>query len=772
MIMTSNKNGLQRRPAPRRHALRQPQYAGLTRALACVLSLAMAVPLPVVAQTRAPAPTDGGKGSGKDSSAQVTVNFVNAEIDAVSRAMGVILGKQFVVDPRVKGTITVYSETPLSPREAYLNFLAALRGAGVAVVESGGMLKVVPEADAKVQTGTVTIGNNSQGGDQIATQIFRLQHENANNLVPVLRPLISPNNTINANPSNNTLVITDYAANLQRLGKIIISMDVPAATDLEVIPVRYAVAADLAPLVQKLADAHGATATPGAAPSSAGGATVVLSDPRTNVLLVRAPNAAKLSIVKQVVNKLDVPGQGGMGGSNIHVVYLKHAEAVKLAPLLRASYITGDGKNAGAAGAGQSGNTPSNSRTSPTGASSTGSSVGGGAGGQGGMSAQATAPTEQSGGPQTGGWVQADPSTNSLIITAPEPMYRQLRAVIEQLDSRRAQVYVEALIVEVSAEKAAELGVQWQSILGQKGDGTIYGAGTNFGSGTNNIVNLSAIAGSGSARSNLTTAISQSQPSQGFNFGLVKKIGDIYTLGALAKFLQTNVEGNVLSTPNILTLDNEEAKIVVGENIPFSTGSYTNTGGGSLTSPFQTTDYRDVGLTLRIKPQIGENGTVSMKIFQESSSVIPGSPNGSPSTKKRSIESQVILDDGAMLSIGGLMSDEYGGSESKVPGLGDVPVLGGLFRNSARNRKKTNLMVFLRPVIVKSAEDANKLSMDRYDMIRATQEKQQPAHRLLLPINEAPILPPMPSASGAELLNNMPLRKSDQPEGQAPAGAQ
>lgn len=707
----------------------------LGAALVCALSLAATAPLQ--AQSR-----KGGGGS------PVTVNFVNADVEAVTRAIGAITNKQFVVDPRVRGTVTVYSETPLTPREAYLNYLAALRGIGAAVVESGGLLKVVPEADAKVQAGTVAVGGGARkgAGDQVVTQIFRLQYENANNLVPVLRPLISPNNTINANPGNNTLVITDYADNLQRMAKIIASMDLPASTELEMVPLKHAIAADIAPLVQKMADAQGATGVPGAPTGGlAGGASTVLADPRTNTLLIKAANPSKLAALRSAITRLDLPGGGGVGGSNIYVVYLKHADAVKMAQVLRAAYPT-TGKDGsvtvGAAGGG-GGTAP---QTQTLNANAMGS-----AGSTGGMSAQATAPVTQSGGPSTGGFIQADPATNSLVITAPEPMYRQLRAVIDQLDSRRAQVYVESLIVEVNADKAADVGIQWQGILGQKGDETLYGGGTNFGSGANNIVNLTAAtAGSSGVRTGLGTLLaSGAAAATGFNFGVLKNIGGTYTVGALAHFLQSNADGNVLSTPTLMTLDNEEAKIVVGQNVPFITGQFTNTGAanGSV-NPFQTIERKDVGLTLRIKPQIGENGTVKLTIYQESSSIADNSSSGLI-TRKRSIESQVVVDDGAMLAIGGLMEDQYSGSNSKVPGLGDVPVVGGLFRSEARSRKKTNLMVFLRPVVVRSADDSNKLSMDRYDMIRATQQKHQPESRLLLPINEAPVLPPTVSPGAA-----------------------
>ena len=289
----------------------------------------------------------------------VTLNFVNADIEAVSRAMAAILRQQFIVDPRVKGTMTLYSEQALSPREAYLNYLAALRGLGFTVVEVGGLFKVVPEADAKLQSGTVSVGEVNRRGDQVLTQIFRLTHENANNLVPVLRPLISPNNTINANPGNNTLVITDYADNLQRIGKIIAAMDTPAAGDVEVITLQHAVASDIAVLVQRLTET--APGGAGAPARRAASSASVLVDPRSNSLLVRAPNPARLARIRSLVDKLDQPIQGGNAAGNIWVVYLKNADAMKLAAVLRAAY-------AGGSGAGSSGGTASPPATpqSPT----------------------------------------------------------------------------------------------------------------------------------------------------------------------------------------------------------------------------------------------------------------------------------------------------------------------------------------------------------------------------------------------------------------------
>ncbi|HEY2927592.1 MAG TPA: type II secretion system secretin GspD [Albitalea sp.] len=678
-----------------------------TRSLAGLLCLTLAAGPVVHAQT--PATPNRFRGE------PVTLNFVNADIEGVTRAMAAILKQQFIVDPRVKGTITLYSEEPLSPREAYLNFLAALRGLGFTVVEAGGLYKVVPEADAKLQAGTVSVGEVARRGDQVITQIFKLNHESANNLVPVLRPLISPNNTINANPGNNSLVITDYADNLQRIAKIIAAMDTPAAGEVEVIPLQHAVASDIAALVQRLSDAGGAPGVPGVTGAAA---TSVLVDARSNSLLVRAGTPARMASIRALVDKLDRPMAGASGMGNIWVVYLKNADATKLAAVLRAAYS--------ATGA------TATSTPTPTGVTAAQPAT---PGTPGGASPQATAPVTPSAGPSTGGFVQADPSTNSLIITAPEPMYRQLRAMIDQLDSRRAQVYIESMIVEVNGENAADFGFQWQGLIGNRGDNTLVGVGTNFGSASN-IINLNT----GAAAGTFTT-----EGNQGFNIGLVRNFGGTYALAAIARALQTQTNTNIISTPNLITLDNEEAKIVVGSNVPFITGQFTNTGTGT-TNPFQTIERKDVGITLRIKPQIGEGGTVRMTIFQESSSVqdkaVVGTTNAGPSTNKRSIESTVVVDDGQIIVLGGLIEDRYTENKSKVPLLGDLPLVGHLFRSESRSKNRTNLMVFLRPTVMRDAPASNRLSLDRYDLIRGQQQDAQPSPSVVIPINESPVLPP------------------------------
>jgi general secretion pathway protein D len=641
--------------------------------------------------------------------------------------MAAILDRNIIVDPRVKGTMTLYSEQPLSPREAYLNYLAALRGLGYTVVEVSGLMKVVPEADAKLQTGTVSIGAVTRSGDQIITQIFRLQHENANNLVPVLRPLISPNNTINANPGNNSLVITDYADNLNRIAKIIATMDTPASTDVELIPVQYAAAADLQSVVQRFADAS--VAAPGGAIGPSG--VTVLADARTNTLMVRAPNPARLAMVKALIDKLDRPAGSAAPGGNIYVVYLKNADASKLATVLRAAY----GAAAGGGGAGGSSSGMANAQSPIT----------AGANATPGASPQATAPVQSSAGPSTGGFIQADPSTNSLIITAPEPVYRQLRAVIEQLDARRAQVYVESMIVKMDATQAADFGFQWQGLLGRNGDkygligGTNFNTGQAGATGVNNIVDLSLAAATSTVP----------KPGAGLNIGLVKAINGIYTLGALARFLESNTGANILSTPNLVSLDNEEAKIVIGQNVPFVTGSFTSTGtAGASVNPFQTVERKDVGLTLRVKPQIGESGTVRMVIYQENSSVVPGSAStNGPTTDKSSIETTVVVDDGQIMVLGGLLQDAYNDGEDRVPGLASIPLLGNLFRSESRTRKKTNLLVFLRPVVMRTQSQADALTADRYESIRAQMQVSQPATSVVLPVKESPLLPELRRAA-------------------------
>jgi len=664
--------------------------------LACMTAMALCVPS-AVAQSQRKEP--------------VTLNFVNAEIEAVARTLATLSGANVVVDPRVKGTMSLASTVPVPPAQALRLFAAQLRTQGFALVESAGLYTVVPEAEAKLQSSAVSAGAVPANSGQIVTQIFQLNHENANNLVPVLRPLISPNNTINVNAGTNALVITDYGDNLQRLGRIIAALDVANATGVEVIRLQHGIAAELAPMVQRLIDSGAASGTGTPAPqvqTDTAFRTTVLSEVRTNSLIIRAANPARLALVRSLVVQLDQPNATGAraASGNIHVVYLKNADATKLASTLRAA-MNAQGSTA----------TPGNVNASNPGAMPT---PPGNAPGQTGANPQ----------PSTGGQIQADPATNSLIITAPEPQYRQLRAVIDMLDQRRAQVFVESLIAEVKADKAAEFGVQWISGTGT-GSNTVGLLGTNFGVGGANLLNLAANASTGNI--GLST---------GLNLAVGQQRNGVLAMGALARFLQKDGDANVLSTPNLLTLDNEEAKIVIGQNVPFVTGSFAGASTGA-TNPFTTVERKDVGLTLRVKPQISENGTVRMQIYQEVSSVEASSIDSRTGliTNKRSIESNVLVEDGAIVVLGGLLQDDTSNNQEKVPGLGNVPIFGNLFKSEARRRNKTNLMVFLRPVVVRDGAAAEALSRGRYEQMRINQQGFQPAATNTMPIEGSAVLP-------------------------------
>ena len=373
--------------------------------------------------------------------------------------------------------------------------------------------------------------------------------------------------------------------------------------------------------------------------------------------------------------------------------------------------------------------------------------------------------TTASTGSATGGQIQADTATNSLIITAPEPQYRQLRAVIDMLDQRRAQVMVESLIAEVNADKAAQMGIQWQTATGQSG-GNIGIIGTNFNNQISTTIGQGNILGASGGATALNAL------GGGLNIGTARQINGTYVLGSLATFLQQNGDGNVLSTPTLLTLDNEEAKIVVGQNVPFVTGQYTNnnTTNGSV-NPFQTVERKDVGLTLKVKPQISETGTVKLTIFQEVSSVVPNSVGSTTGliTNKRSIESNVLVDDGSIIVLGGLLSDEYSGAASQVPGFGDIPVIGWLFKSESRTRTKKNLMVFLRPVVMRDAASSDALSNNRYQQMMGLQQTAQPGFNPILGSGNSPVLPPAPVPKPKEEPKASADSKADTPQSAVPA---
>lgn len=661
--------------------------AAWLRAAALVLSLSLSAPL-VPAQSNT-----------------VTLNFVNAEIAEVARAIAVMTGRNLVVDPRVKGNINMVSDKPVSTSAAYDQFLSAVRLQGYTVVETAGIYKLVPEADAKLQSNTlIGAGKVSDAssasqlrGNQIATQVFALSYENANNMASVLRPLLGAGSSITINASNNSLIITDYADNLQRAAKLIASQDVAKGTDLEVIPLRNASASEIAPLVVKLSESSMSAAAGG---SNASSGPMILADSRSNAIIVRAANPVQLTQIRSLVQGLDRDFQGGSAPdavtAGVYVVKLKSGDATKIAATLRSVLPTGIGLN--------------------------------------GQAAQASNVQ-----------IQADAATNSLIITAPDAQYRQLKAVIEKIDARPAQVFIESLIAEVNTNKLTDFGIQWQGATGKSGDTNVGVLGTNFGSGMGNIIG---------AATTKPGSIDASKVAGGFNFGLFHNTGGVYVLGMLANFLESTGDGNILATPNVLTLDNEESRVIVGQNVPFVTGSYQQNN-NTVDNPFQTIERKDVGMTLRVKPQINDDGSIKLKIFQEISNVDPSSKNDPAGliTNKRSIETNVIVDDGAIVVLGGLLQDEYTDGQTKVPVLGDIPGLGSLFKSQNRARKKTNLMVFIRPTVLRTEAATAAFSDNKYQDMRDKQQALQPGRHLIFENKPVPSLPERPADNNPATMN-------------------
>ena len=674
----------------------------MTRFLASLLVTALLASGPALAQ-------------GNDE--KVTLNFVNADIVSVIKAVGGHTGKNFILDPRVTGTVNVVSDKPVPKDLLYPMLLSVLRTQGFAAVEGNGFVKIVPEAEAK--TGASPMGEAALKvpGDRIVTRVFLLQNESAIQLVPVLRPLVTANNFVAAYANNNAIVITDYAENVKRIEAIIRSIDQPSSGDVQVITLANASAVDVAQTIAKvIPETNPSPSTPGMAAKAA-----IAVDPRTNSLLVRGDNPGLLGRIKALAASLDTPGAGS---GNIHVVYLRNAEAVKIADTLR-----------GLLGGAESARASASTATTTT----------------GGATNPATASTAASAAPAApSSIIQAYPPTNSLIIIAPEPTYRALRAVIDKLDARRAQVFVEALIVEVSTGLASEFGVQWQSARNVGGGQSVFG-GTNFNTGVSGGLGTNII----------NAAIDPRTIGGGLNLGLINgtlRIPgtdiEVLNLQLLARALEADSGANVLSTPNVLTLDNEEAKIIVGQNVPFITGSYTPSSTSS-TNPFQTIERKDIGLTLKVTPQVAEGGTVKLKIFQEVSSVTREAQlvrSADIITNKRSLESTVLVDDGQIIVLGGLIQDDQQSGIDKVPLLGDIPWIGSLFKYETRNRKRTNLMVFLRPVVLRDDKAANSITSDRYEYIRNLQQGMTLPPNVLLPEAKAKELPPIDMTKGGKSL--------------------
>jgi general secretion pathway protein D len=652
----------------------------------------------------------------------ITLNFVNADIQAVVKAVAEMTGRNFLLDPRVQGTVNIIAPKPVPRNLVFPILLSALRVQGFAAVGGElGYINIVPEADAKFYASAPARARS----DQIVTEVFRLQFESAQQLVATLRPLITPNNVINAFPASNTIVITDYGSNIARVRKVISNVDQPQPAQVMAIKLRYAAAIDVGQAVQRLMPELAQPTGPGAAPRVA-----LTVDGRTNSLLVRADHPAVAKRIQELADNLDLPGAAG---GNIYVVYLKNAQADRLAEALRA-IVTGQPlarAAAAAPAAGPPGAPPPPQAAQPVVAS------GAAPGGAGNPAIGALANAS----------IQAHPETNSLVIIAPDAVYQSLRGVIEQLDARRAQVYVEALIVEIATTKAAEFGIQWQAIPS--------GAGTTNATQGFGIQNFNPSVGSNIGQISRDPATIGQGLSLGLIRGSITLAGvEILNIAALVRALEQDNTANILSTPTLLTLDNEEAKIQVGQNIPIVTGSFSTLSGagGAVVNPFQTFERRDIGVTLKVRPQIAEGGTIKLALYQEVSSIFNATNPTGIILNKRSLESQVLVDDGQMIVLGGLISDDVQTGTQSVPVLGEIPILGYLFRYDTRKREKVNLMIFLRPVVLRDAPAGASLTGNRYDIIRGIQGGVQ-----------APDRPPLPSMPGPRLPPELPPLMPGQP---------
>ena len=615
---------------------------------------------------------------------EITLNLKDADIRALISTVSKFTGKNFIIDPRVKAKVTVVSANTLTPDAVYEVFLSVLQVHGYAAVPTGSVIKIVPEVNAKQGPLPLSGENDRFSDDELITKIIRLDHVPASQLVPILRPLVPQQGHLAAYNPTNTLIITDHAGNIQRLLKIIAGVDRPDSDELEIIPLKHASASELVRILNSL--------NAGGTAKDATNKIKLAADDRTNSILVTGDRSSRLKI-RATITYLDTPLEDG--GGNTHVIYLKYAKADNLVKIL----------------------TGLKEQTNKTTASKV-----------------KTAPVKVTSGSviSQNAIIQGDEETNALIITADPNTVKNLKAVIRQLDIRRAQVLVEAIIAEITTNNNKEIGV------GFAVDGTTRDSGAL-------PAGISNFAGVGDLLLSVATGTAPTSLPSGLSFGLGGESGSGVRYGALLRALQTDTNTNILSTPNIVTLDNEEAELIVGQNLPFVTGSFTGTGSTNPNNPFQTIERQDVGLTLKVTPQINEGDTVQMVIEQEVSSVIPGTIEQGIATRKRSIKTSVLVDDGGILILGGLIADEVSDTESKVPLLGDIPVIGFLFRTENTTKTKANLMVFLRPTILRDHKDATFVTNEKYSHLRGVESgayNEEDGSFGLLP-DAAPRLPPI-----------------------------
>jgi general secretion pathway protein D len=672
------------------------KFAALTLSAALTLVTLPAMPQP---QPQQPRPQEG---------ATITPNYKDADLSQIIQAVGEVTGKNFIIDPRVNAKVTMLSATPMSPAAFYEAFLAVLQVYGYVAVPAGKVIKIVPNTDLRQLPANDLPNSVSASSDEIVTQIVTLKNVSAAQLVPMLRPLIPTYGHLAAYPGGNMLIISDRSSNVSRVVRIIERLDESGDEPIEVVALHNAAAADVVRIVNSLNQSAGA---------EGGAIAKIVSDDRTNSVLLSGERSARLRLKALIVN-MDTPVATG---GDIQVRYLRYADAEKIADKL---------KGQATASAKAQGGPPTGAPAAPAG------------GGTPNIDASVT--------------IWADVATNALIITAPPKIMRSLMGVIDKLDIRRAQVQVEAIIVEVDVNKSSNLGVQW--LLFGQGNSTVPAGIVNLpGAGTSIVDLATAALGFTQGTTTNTTAvpgvtgttgITSSTVGTGATVAIGRVVKNGISFAALIQALRSDGSSNIISTPSLITMNNEEAEVKVTQEIPLITGSFSNTtqSVGGTSSPFQTIQREEVGTILKVTPHINEGNSVQLKIEQEDSS--PGAKitdSADISTNKRSIKTTVLIEDGGVIVLGGLQSDTVTQSEDRVPGLGAIPLIGNLFKSRSGSRQKRNLVVFIRPRILRDADATEGVSESAYGDVRRQQQGVSKGHITLLPGEHQPVIPQIPA---------------------------
>lgn len=613
----------------------------------------------------------------------ITPNYKEADIRQIVEAVGEVTGRNFIIDPRVNAKVTMLSSTPMTPEAFYEAFLSILQVHGYVAVTTGDLVKILPDATARQFAGPLGTGGAS-GADDIVTQVIEVQNVGAAQLVPILRPLIPQYGHLAAHPGSNMLIISDRAANVTRMITIIRRIDQSNDEDVEVARLEHASAAEIVRILTTLSQQPRADGAPVT--------TSLVADPRTNSVLIGGDRSERLRL-RALIAHLDTPLEDG---GDTQVRYLRYADAEELATKLQ-QHFTQQAQAAAAA----------------TGAASA-----------------AAANNAVS--------VWADTQTNAIIINAPPKMMRSLMLIVDKLDIRREQVLVEAIIVEVIQDKTTEFGVTW-AVEGASSN-TPIGV-TNFPDFGPGVVQIGGAAGSG-GQVDPTSLIGE-----GISFGIGRISDSGVSFAAIARALRGDADTNIISTPSIVTTDNEEATLNVGQEVPFVTGSYSNTGNIGAVNPFQTIQRQQIGVKLAITPQINEGDSMLLTISQEISSIAQSAEGAVDLiTNTRTIDTTVIVNDGEILVLGGLLEDTLRESDQRVPVLGSIPILGNLFRSRKTDKVKTNLYVFIRPKILRNAEAAALETNAKYTQIREIMMGNDGGVQLM-PNATRPVLPPLEDES-------------------------